>query len=90
MLTERELFERIPTGSKNPLYVDNKNTAFRKLVQEANKDGDCIINVYGGYFRPVPGEDDEAVDHYFARELHRAREILFKRKQMKEAYERRR
>lgn len=83
------LFGRIPYGSKKPLYVPNGNTMFRKLVAEANRAGDCIINIEGGYYRPIPDEDDAEVAHYFARELHRARAILYKREQMKKAYARR-
>lgn len=82
----KELFDRIPNGSKNPLVVENSNTYFRALVAKANENGDCIINVDRGYYRPIPGEDDEEAEHYFARELHRARAILYKRKKMKEAY----
>ena len=85
----KELFNMIPDGSKNPLYVENANTEFRTMVAKANKNGDCIINIRGGYFRPIPGEDDAYVDHYFARELHRAREIQYKRMKMKEAYQKR-
>jgi hypothetical protein len=80
------MMDRIPYGSDSPLIVDNCNTYFRKLVAEANKNGDCIINVGRGYYRPIPGKDDEDIDYYFARELHRAREILYKRKRMKAAY----
>lgn len=80
------LMDKIPYGSSRPLIVANNNITFRKLVAEANKNGDCIINVGSGYYRPIPGEDDEDVDYYFARELHRAREILYKRKRMKSAY----
>ena len=81
------LFSLIPDGSADPLYVPNSNTMFRKLVAEANRAGDCIINIEGGYYRPIPAEDDAEVAHYFARELHRARAILYKREQMKKAYE---
>ena len=88
--TEQEaMFDRIPYGSNEPLYVENSNIVFRRMVQYANQNGDCIINVGGGYFRPIPGKDDEDADYYFARELHRAREILYKRKRMREAYENR-
>lgn len=85
----KALFAKIPTGSEEPLYVENSNHVFRRMVAEANVNGDCIINISGGYYRPIPGEDDEEVAHYFARELHRARAILYKRMKMKEAYERR-
>ena len=81
------LFSLIPDGSADPLYVPNGNTAFRAMVAEANRAGDCIINIEGGYYRPIPTEDDAEVQHYFARELHRARAILYKREQMKKAYE---
>lgn len=80
------LFDKIPDGSKDPLVVDNRNTIFRKLVADANKNGDCIININSGYYRPIPGEDDAEMEHYLARELHRAREILFKRMKMKDSY----
>lgn len=86
----QELFDRIPTGSDHPLKVPNWDTPFRTKVAKANQEGDCIINIRGGYYRPIPGVDDEAVEQYFARELSRAREILLKRKRMKEAYEQRR
>lgn len=88
MATARELFEQIPDGADNPLFVENSNTRFRALVAKANTNGDCIINVDNGYYRPIPGKDDEEVAHYFARELHRARAILYKRLKMKETYER--
>ena len=84
---QEALFERIPYGSKEPLVVDvQKNRYFRKLVADANLDGDCIINVDGGYYRPIPGEDDDDFNYYSARELNRARAILYKRKKMKETY----
>ena len=85
----KALFEQIPYGSDNPLVVENGNTPFRLMVAKANQNGDCIINVDKGYYRPIPGQDDEEVEHYFARELHRARAILYKRMQMKEAYRKR-
>lgn len=85
----QRLFDSIPLGSENPLVVDNGNTVFRMMVADANKKGDCIINVDKGYYRPIPGQDDDEVEHYLARELHRARAILYKRMQMKEAYQRR-
>lgn len=80
------LFNRIPDGSDKPLYVDNRNVAFRERVAEANRNGDVIINIHGGYFRPIPGQDDDLVEHYFARELKRARSIQYKRLKMKEAW----
>lgn len=88
MATAKELFEQIPDGKDEPLYVENSNYVFRRMVADANANGDCIINIHKGYYRPIPGEDDKEVEHYLARELHRARAILYKRLKMKEAYER--
>lgn len=89
MSSAKELFEQIQDGNDEPLYVENSNYTFRKMVAQANAKGDCIINIRGGYYRPIPGKDDDEVAHYFARELHRARAILYKRLKMKEAYTKR-
>lgn len=89
MFTKEEqeaMFSRIPYGAEDPLVVANNNNIFRKMVADANKNGDCIINVGKGYFRPIPGVDDSDFDYYMSREHHRATEILYKRKRMKEAY----
>lgn len=82
------LFARIGTGKAHAVkrprdrYTDR---AFRKLIEEANKSGDCIINVGEGYFRP--GEDDEQdLMHYLNAELRRAKEINDKADAMREAY----
>lgn len=80
------LFDRIPTGKANAIKISNRdNREFRRLVAEANKSGDCIINNGGGYFRPGPDDKDE-LDHYLWSELHRAQEIEDKAYSMKEAY----
>lgn len=86
------LFTMIPTGRNNALtrpddqYVDRK---LRRMISQANKNGDCIINTGdgSGYYRPDHNDpiDMMELNHYFASELHRAREILFKRRKMKEA-----
>ena len=79
------LFDKIGTGRKNAIKVHNSFYEFRKLVADANKNGDCIINTGYGYYRP--SADDEAeVNHYLNRELHRAHEILDKVDAMREAY----
>lgn len=79
------LFDLIKTGRENALIVPNSFTDFRKLVAEANKKGDCIINTGEGYYRPGPDEEDE-LKLYLYRELHRANEITDKVDAMREAY----
>lgn len=83
----------IPYGHKNPLArVSNpvKDRKFRKMVEDANNDGDCIINVGNGYYRPVPGDpvDEKELQEYLAKDLHRARAVLKKRLSMKMTFER--
>lgn len=79
------LFDSIQTGRRNAIKVHNSFYEFRKLVAEANKSGDCIINIGDGYYRA--GEDDEEeLKHYLYRELHRAKEITDKVDAMREAY----
>lgn len=74
------LFEAIPTGGENPLYVENRNTGFRNLVREANLNGDVIINTGNGYYRPDLGNEADKADyeHYIAREISRAKELFAK------------
>lgn len=49
----------IPYGHEKPLqrpvntYEDR---ALRRSIETANNNGDCIINVGAGYYRPVPGD----------------------------------
>ena len=85
------LFDKIGTGAawavKRP---GNSRTdrQLRRLIADANMNGDCIINDGSGYFRP--GEDDDiAAEEYFAKERHRAREILRKLSSMEKTYDRR-
>lgn len=85
------LFDKISIGSGRALRrpADPKvDRQLRRLIAEANKTGDCIINDGAGYFRP--GEDDDvAAEEYFAKERHRAREILRKVSRMQQSYDRR-
>lgn len=83
----------IPYGHKEPMArMSNpvKDRKFRKMVESANNEGDCIINVGNGYYRPVPGDpvDEKELDEYLSKELHRARAILKKRLNMKMTFER--
>jgi hypothetical protein len=79
------LFDSIQTGKENALKVHNSFYDFRKLVAEANKNGDCIINTGCGYYRPGP-DDEEELKHYLYREIHRATEITNKVDAMRETY----
>ena len=87
------LFGRIGIGAQNAVkrpansYTDR---ALRAMIEDANVKGDYIISGKTGYYRPrksVPEEDYE-FNRYERQELRRARTILYKRKSMKEAYER--
>ena len=85
----------IPYGHARPLLRPTKSyedRALRKNIEEANRNGDCIINVGAGYYRPIPGDpvDEKELNEYLAQELHRARAIQSKRLAMKLAFERRR
>lgn len=85
----------IPYGHKNPMQRPSnlhEDRLLRRTIEVANNEGDCIINVGNGYYRPVPGDavDEKEFNEYSAKELHRARAILKKRLAMKLAFERRR
>ena len=94
-LLAEQLFLKIPNGHANPLrrpsdsYTDR---ALRRMVEEANNNGDCIINVGSGYYRPLPSDavDEKELKEYLVTELSRARNILKKRLAMKIAFEKRR
>lgn len=79
------LFGMIKTGKENALKVPNRFTDFRAIVAEANKNGDCIINTGGGYYRPGPDDEPELM-YYLYRELRRAKSINEKVDAMREAY----
>ncbi|MCA5960437.1 hypothetical protein LC724_08260 [Blautia sp. RD014234] len=59
----RGYFNRIISGHKNTVSRPDLNLPgnesidrqLRILVEEANHNGDCIINVGNGYYRPIPG-----------------------------------
>ena len=60
----------------------------RKLIEEANNNGDCIINNGTGYYRPNAGNeiDEYAFRLYKATELARARAITDKIKAMEKVF----
>lgn len=62
--------------------------AFRELIAEANKNGDCIINDGAGYYRPRRGDgfDEHCFELYKRKELARARDIIDKINAMDKAF----
>lgn len=87
-----DYFVRIPDGHKNAIQrpwnrvVDR---CLRKMIEKANNNGDCIINVGNGIYRPIPGDpvDEKELNEYLGKELHRARAIQLKRLCMKKTFE---
>lgn len=69
------------------IYV--RATATLKSGAESISNGDCIINVGKGVFRPIPSDpvDEAAFHEYIAKDLHRARAIQLKRLCMKQTYD---
>lgn len=87
-----EYFNRIPYGHRNAIqrpWDKNIDRKLRWMIEKANRNGDCIINIGEGIYRPIPGgEVDEAeLNKYLAKELHRARAILLKRKCMSQTFD---
>ena len=64
-----DYFVRIPDGHKNAIQrpwnrvVDR---CLRGMIEKANNNGDCIINVGNGIYRPIPGDpvDEKELDEY--------------------------
>ena len=85
------LFDKIGTGAawavKRP-RDSRTDRQLRRLISEANQNGDCIINDGSGYFRP--GEDDDiAFETYMRTEWLKIDESRRKLKKMRETYDRR-
>lgn len=83
----------IPYGHENAIQRPSNSIEDRKLrdaISKANSNGDCIINVGNGIYRPVPGDptDESELNEYLAKELHRARVIQAKRLAMRMTFER--
>lgn len=85
----QDLFNRI--SDKRPVRRPKSpsvDRAFRQLIENANRNGDCIVNGGCGYYRPR--SDDElgefAFRVYKAKELARARTIIDKITAMENAF----
>lgn len=88
----KEYFDRIPDGHKNAIqrpWNRSVDRNLRSMIERANNNGDCIINVGEGIYRPVPGDpvDEIELNEYLNKELHRARSIQLKRLCMKKTFE---
>lgn len=61
---------------------------FRKKVEKANMEGDCIINIGDGYFRPDRHDEADVYAYrlYRAKELKRAQSIIEKINSMDKAF----
>lgn len=85
-------YNRIPDGHRNAIqrpWDRRVDRCLRRMIEKANNNGDCIINVGNGIYRPIPGDpaDEKELDEYLAKELHRARAIQLKRLCMKKTFE---
>lgn len=87
-----DYFNRIPDGHRNAIQRpcnENIDRILRAMIEKANGSGDCIINIGEGIYRPIPGDpvDEAELDKYLAKDLHRARAILFKGKCMRQTFD---
>ena len=90
--TAQDYFYAMPDGHMNAIQRPaNPSTdrLLRKMIEHANKNGDCILNNGYGIFRPLPLDPVDAAEAniYFHKEMHRARSIQLKRLCMKQTYE---
>lgn len=93
-------FVRISDGHDHAIKRPNINSdlgqsidrALRRMVEFANQNGDCIINVGNGYYRPVPGDlvDEMELREYLAKDHSRSDNINLKIACMCQAFEMRR
>lgn len=82
-------FNRISFGHNNAiarpdLKIPGNDTVDRHLrimVEEANHNGDCIINVGNGYYRPIPGDiaDELELKEYIKKDESRVTKLNTKR-----------
>lgn len=85
------IFERIGIGADNAVQRPSNSYTdriLRRLIEDANISGDCIISGRTGYYRPRRNVPDENLEFkkYERQELKRARAILYKRRKMIGAY----
>ena len=90
-MNAEEYFAKIPDGHEKAMarpYNPATDRRLRDMIAKANQNGDCIINIGNGIFRPVPGdpEDERQLNKYLGKELTRARAILYKRMIMRKTF----
>lgn len=93
----RGYFNRITSGHKNTVSRpdlglpgnESIDRQLRLLVEEANHNGDCIINVGNGYYRPIPGDlvDELELKEYISKDDSRAGKLWDKIYSMKTAFD---
>ena len=93
----RGYFNRITSGHKNTVSRPDLNltgnesidSQLRILVEEANHNGDCIINVGNGYYRPIPGDlvDELELKEYISKDDSRADKLWSKIYNMRTAFD---
>ena len=98
--TAESYFIRIADGHEHAIQRPSLHTEFgeradrllRKMVEDANHTGDCIINVGNGYYRPIPGNvvDEKEFHEYINKDSSRKEALSDKINAMQEAFENRR
>ena len=93
----RDYFNRITSGHKNTVSRpdlslpgnESIDHQLRILVEEANHNGDCIINVGNGYYRPIPGDlvDELELKEYISKDDSRADKLWSKIYNMRTAFD---
>ena len=93
----RGYFNRITSGHKNTVNRpdlsmtgnESIDRQLRILVEEANHNGDCIINVGNGYYRPIPGDpvDELELKEYISKDDSRADKLWSKIYSMRTAFD---
>ena len=93
----RGYFNRITSGHKNTVNRpdlsmpgnESIDRQLRVLVEEANHNGDCIINVGNGYYRPIPGDpvDELEFKEYVSKDGSRAGKLWDKIYIMRTAFD---
>lgn len=86
-----DYFSRIQTGHDNAVkrpFDMRVDRQLRRMIEDANNNGDCIINNGKGYFRPDP---HDAVDAYIfkayrMKEYARASAICGKLEKMRDSF----
>lgn len=74
----KDLFKNIGYGKRNAVSRPPNariDRAFRKLIEQANAAGDCIIPSEAGYYRPETPEEFREAEIYIRKERHRIRVI---------------